>query len=89
VLELLVSQALLQTDAVAYQRLAPLPTPAVEAQLDALLAVDPGLRVTPHRWLCRPATANTPTAINQALAKLDFLHQLGLAGWDAGSLNAN
>lgn len=89
VLELLVSQALLQTDAVAYQRLAPLLTPAVEAQLEALLAVDPGLRVTPHRWLCQPATANTPTAINQALAKLDFLHQLGLAGWDAGSLNAN
>ncbi|MDB5233227.1 MAG: Tn3 family transposase [Hymenobacter sp.] len=89
VLELLVSQALLQTDAVTYQRLAPLLTPVMEAQLDALLAVDPGLRVTPHRWLCQPATANTPTAINQALAKLDFLHQLGLADWDAGSLNAN
>ena len=89
VLELLVSQALLQTDAVTYQRLAPLLTPAVEAQLDALLTVDPAVRVTPHRWLCQPATANTPTAINQALAKLDFLHQLGLANWDASSLNAN
>ena|GEM_PF-6099960 len=83
------SQALLQTDAATYQRLALLLTSAVEARLDALLAVDPGLRVTPHRWLCQPATANTPTAINQALVKLDFLHQLGLADWDTSGLNAN
>ena len=88
-LELLVSQALLQTDAATYQRLAPLLTPAVEAQLDALLVVDPARRVTQHRWLCQPATANTPTAIKQALAKLDFLHQLGLAEWDTSGLNAN
>ncbi|MBT9395626.1 hypothetical protein KLP40_20845 [Hymenobacter sp. NST-14] len=67
VLDLLVSQALLQTDAATYQRLALLLTPAVEAQLDALLAPDPALRVKPHRWLCQPATANTPAAINQAL----------------------
>lgn len=89
VLELLVSQALLQTDAATYQRLAPLLTPTVEAQLDALLAVDLVLRVTPHRWLCQPATANTPAAINQVLAKLDFLHQLGLVDWDTSGLNAN
>ena len=63
------SQALLQTDAVTYQRRAPLLTPAAEARLDALLAVDPGLRVTPHHCLCQPATANTSRAINQALAK--------------------
>ena len=89
VLELLVSQALLQTDAATYQRLAPLFTPEVEAQLDALVVPDPARRVTPHRWLCQPATANTPTAINQALAKLDFLYQLGLADWNTGGLNAN
>ena len=47
-----------------------------------------GLAVT-NRWLCQPATANTPTAINQALAKLNFLHQLRLAEWDTGGLNTN
>lgn len=89
VLELLVSQALLQTDAATYQRLALLLTPAVEAQLDTLLVPDPARRVTPHRWLCQPVTANTPAAINQALVKLDFLHQLGLVDWDTSGLNAN
>lgn len=89
VLEHLVSQALLQTDAATYQRLAPLLTLTVEAQLDALLLLDPALRVTPHRWLCQPATANTPAAINQALAKLTYLSELGISIWDTVGLNAN
>lgn len=88
-LELLVSQALLQTDAATYKRLSPLLTPAVEAQLDALLLLDPALRVSPHRWLCQPASSNTPAAINQALAKLTYLSELGISEWDTAGLNAN
>ncbi len=72
-----------------FQRLAFLFTNERLAQLDSLLARDERLGRTPLAWLDQRAAANTSKAIVAELKKLDFLRDLGAAGWDLSTINPN
>ena len=72
-----------------FQRLSTLLTSQICHQLDTLLIPDPDLKITRHRWLIQPATVNNPAAILGTLAKLTYLHTLGVATWDVSSLHPN
>jgi TnpA family transposase len=77
-----------------YQRLAVLWTKEMFGKLDQLLEVDNQSKTIPngltvHRWLCNSPVANTPREINQALAKLRFLKEIGSNTWDLSSIPEN
>ena len=88
-LEKMVVGALLATDKEMYRRLAPLLSPEIKERLDGLLVVDTVTRTSPHRWLARPASSNSPTAIREAIQKLLFLKELSVTDWDTDMLNTN
>lgn len=89
-LERLVGSLAEQAHRETFCRLQPLLTQPDQLTLpDALLVPDAGLGVTRHRWLCQVATASSPRALNLALAKLQFLQQLGVPAWDTAGLHPN
>ena len=88
-LERIIVGVVLATDAETYRRLTPLLTPVVKDHLDSLLVVDLDTRTSPHRWLARPATSNSPAAIKEAVQKLVFLKGLSVAEWNTDVLNTN
>ena len=88
-LERIVVGVVLATDAETHRRLTPLLTQEVKDHLDHLLVVDPETRTSNHRWLTRPATSNSPSAIKEAIHKLIFLKELSVADWNTDVLNTN
>jgi len=88
-LERIVVGVVLAADAETYRRLIPLLTQEVKDHLDSLLVVDPETRTSHHRWLARPATSNSPSAIKEAIHKLVFLKELSVADWNTDVLNTN
>ena len=71
------------------KRLKPILTDSREKFLDSLLEVDSSLGRTPLAWLRTGAVSNSPRAILNALAKLDFLNQQNVKDWDVSVLNPN
>ncbi len=78
-------QAQLQT----FCRLKPLFTPSRQNFLDQLLVRDDQLGCTFLTWLRQGATANSPAAIQQAIAKLQFLKKVEVDTWEMGKLHPN
>jgi TnpA family transposase len=88
-LERLIGSLVERAHTETYQRLAPVLTPAVEAQLDALLVVEDLERRTRHGWLLQPPTRSTPATIRATLDKLRFLRALGAGEWNLVALHPN
>jgi len=101
-LERLVVTAREQAQAATFRRIGSLLTDVQMAALDHLLLLpDTGLpafggpgwagrsALTPLAWLRQGAVANTPAAILTNIAKLTYLEQFGVAGWDLGALTPN
>ena len=72
-----------------YHRLRPVLTPAVEAALDEILVPDEVGEVTTLGWLRRRASAETPTALLDALAKVEWLRERGVGDWDPSAVGPN
>ncbi len=70
-------------------RLQPILTEKCSQFLDSLLEVEEEKQRTPLAWLRTGAVSNSPKAILNALAKLDFLNQQNLKDWDVSVLNPN
>ncbi len=70
-------------------RLQPILTDSREQFLDSLLEVEAEKQRTPLAWLRTGAVSNSPRAIKNALAKLDFLNQQNVKDWDVSVLNPN
>jgi TnpA family transposase len=70
-------------------RLKPILTAERSQFLDSLLLVDAERQRTPLAWLRTGAVSNSPSAILNALAKLEFLNQQNVKDWDVSSLNPN
>ncbi|NET62067.1 MAG: Tn3 family transposase [Symploca sp. SIO2E6] len=71
------------------KRLKPILTDSREKFLDSLLEVESDRQRTPLAWLRTGAVSNSPKAILNALAKLDFLNQQNVKDWDVSVLNPN
>jgi len=89
VVERAVATARAQAHDESLRRLDPVLTADTRAALDDLLVpgVDGG--TTDLAWLRRPATANTPDALLDVAAKLAWLRERGVDGWDLSVLPAN
>lgn len=73
-----------------FRRLQPLLTTEHRTFLDGLLQNSSQYGSTPLTWLRRHATTNSPTAILNAIAKLDLLNgNAAVLKWDVSSLNPN
>lgn len=72
-----------------FQRLEPLLTQERQVFLDSLLLYNPTIGSTALTWLRRHATTNSPGAILNAIAKLEFLNIQNVPQWDVSSLNPN
>lgn len=70
-------------------RLQPILTEEREKFLDSLLEVEIDKQRTPLAWLRTGAVSNSPKAIKNALAKIDFLNQQRVKDWDVSVLNPN
>jgi TnpA family transposase len=70
-------------------RLQPILTEKCSQFLDSLLFVETEKQHTPLAWLRTGAVSNSPRAIKNALAKLDFLNQQNVKDWDVSVLNPN
>ena len=70
-------------------RLQPILTEKCSQFLDSLLFVEAEKQHTPLAWLRTGAVSNSPRAIKNALAKLDFLNQQNVKDWDVSVLNPN
>ncbi|MBE9045304.1 Tn3 family transposase [Pleurocapsales cyanobacterium LEGE 10410] len=70
-------------------RLQPILTDSRSQFLDGLLEVEAEKQRTPLAWLRTGAVSNSPRAIKNALAKLDFLNQQNVKDWDVSVLNPN
>lgn len=70
-------------------RLQPILTKERSQFLDSLLEVEGEKQRTPLAWLRTGAVSNSPRAILNALAKLDFLNQQKVKDWDVSVLNPN
>lgn len=70
-------------------RLQPILTEEREKFLDSLLEVEIDKQRTPLAWLRTGAVSNSPKAIKNALAKIDFLNQQRVENWDISVLNPN
>lgn len=88
-LERLIGSLVERAHTETYRRLAPVLTPAVETQLDALLLVEDPERRTRHGWLLQPPTRSTPATIRATLDKLRFLRALGAGEWNLAALHPN
>ncbi len=64
-------------------------TDETRAALDGLLVPDAKGGATDLAWLRRPATANTPEVLLDVAAKLAWLRERGVGGWDLSALPAN
>ena len=64
-------------------------TKEVRVFLDRVLEPDKGLGGTPLEWLRQEAVGFTPRAIHEAIQKLNYLRQQGMARWDLSVLNPN
>ena len=72
-----------------FRRLEPLLTLERQAFLDKLLVLDDQKGYTRLAWLRRNASNNSPAAILNAIAKLDFLKEQGVHEWNVSCLNPN
>jgi TnpA family transposase len=73
-----------------FRRLQSILTPERQTFLDSLLQNNPKYSGTPLTWLRRHATTNSPTAILNAIAKLDLLQQQAeVLTWNVSSLTPN
>lgn len=73
-----------------FRRLQPILTSEHRLFLDGLLQNSPQYGSTLLTWLRRHATTNSPTAILNALAKLELLNRkVAMRQWDVSSLNPN
>ncbi len=70
-------------------RLQPILTEERSQFLDSLLEVEAEKQLTPLAWLRTGAVSNSPRAIKNALAKLNFLNQQNVKDWDVSVLNPN
>ncbi|MGV2831766.1 hypothetical protein [Myxosarcina sp. GI1(2024)] len=70
-------------------RLQPILTEERSKFLDSFLEVEAEKQRTPLAWLRTGAVSNSPKAIKNALAKLDFLNQQNVKDWDVSVLNPN
>ncbi len=70
-------------------RLQPILTEKCSQFLDSLLEVEEEKQRTPLAWLRTGAVSNSPRAILNASAKLDFLNQQNVPDWDVTVLNPN
>jgi TnpA family transposase len=70
-------------------RLQPILTEKRSQFLDSLLEVEVDKQRTPLAWLRTGAVSNSPKAIKNALAKIDFLNQQRVKDWDVSILNPN
>ena len=85
-LERLVAHVRQQAGELIFQHLDPLLTPERRTFLDSLLMVDENLGCSRLEWLRRGETANTPSAVLNALSKLAYLRELGIDAWDLSVL---
>jgi TnpA family transposase len=78
-----------------YRRLQSVITPEVEAMLDGLLVPDEqggsgsGFRMTTLGWLRKRASAETPAALLDTLAKVEWLRGCGAGHWDLSAVGPN
>ena len=70
-------------------RLQPILMEEREKFLDSLLEVEVDKQRTPLAWLRTGAVSNSPKAVKNALAKIDFLNQQRVKDWDVSILNPN
>ena len=89
VVERAVATARAQAHDESLRRLDSVLTADTRAALDDLLVPDEPGRETALAWLRRPATANTPEALLDVAAKLAWLRERGVDGWDLSALPAN
>ena len=89
VLERLVMTARTQAHEASFQRLAPELTADRLTLLDGLLIPEQETGKTLLTQFCQQATANTPTAMLEALAKLTLLQHWLVEHWDVSALNPN
>lgn len=71
-----------------YGRVAHLLTPRLVSELDGLLAVDPGLKMTRLNWLTTPPVSDSPDSIKAELSKLMFLRGIDAHALDLSVLPA-
>ena len=72
-----------------YRRLRPVLTPGAHAALDDLLVPEEQGQMTTLGWLRRRASAETPGALLDALAKVEWLRERGVGGWDLSAVGPN
>ena len=89
ILEKIIISSRQQAQEETYNRLSFLLSDERKSFLDKLLTPDPLTGRTPHFWLRYGATANTPKAILETIAKLDYLREGEVDQWNLGSLNPN
>jgi hypothetical protein len=89
ILERLVTSARQRAREVTFEHLSFLLTDEHKAFLDSLLVVTEGERLTPHGRLQQLPTEANAAQINEALAKITFLKESGVADWDLSLLNPN
>ncbi len=89
ILERLVTSARQRAREMTFERLSFLLTDERKAFLDSLLVVTEGERLTPHGRLQQLPTEANAAQINDALAKITFLKEAGVADWDLSLLNPN
>ena len=89
ILERMVATARNEAWTETYLRLKPILTDSREKFLDSLLEVKTDQQRTPLAWLRTSAVSNSPKAILNGLAKLDFLNQQKVKDWDVSVLNPN
>ena len=70
-------------------RFEPVLTDSCQEFLNNLLVIEPEQGRTPLVWLRTGAVSNTPKAILNNLAKLEFLNQQNVKDWDVSIINPN
>ena len=89
VVERVVATARARAHEKTLRRLAPILTPPVKAMLDGLLVPEQEGRTTTLGWLRRHATANTPGALLDVLAKIEWLRERNVHRWDLSAIRPN
>lgn len=72
-----------------YRRLTGILNLELKLRLDNLLIVDEDKNFTRFGWLKEPANSNTPATLNNALAKYQYIIDIGVIEWNLTVLNPN